>query len=105
MVVGFAATARADFSTMPVLSEEEIIQSNASEFQGVLDFGTDGNLYLASEFGFSKIVSNSDLSEFAGLNVEIVAVDISKRNGAVNLPFSSKRVKQPLLLVLEIREL
>lgn len=112
-VIGFAATARADFSTMPVFTDDSVVASNVLVVQGTLELGTDNQIYLVTETGFVKLVSASDLSEYVGLSVEIHAVDISKTNGSVHATMGnnsgistvSLKSKVATYLVLEIQEL
>lgn len=102
LVLGFAATAKAQMSVMPIFPEPETVQTQTHA--GEIAMTVDGRFYLiVSDSVYFELLSNIDLSEYADAYVEVVGVELQHKVGPV-YELTGKPESAPALVVLGISE-
>lgn len=112
VVLGFAATARADYNTLPIFTDNK--QLVTENFVGAVVTDADGTPFLITEEEVVyRLESNIDLVEFSGKRVQVSGVEVKYKSGPVYdtmsvpmaLPVNEDTDSAPVLVVLNIVEL
>lgn len=108
LVLGFAATARAEYNIMPIFTDNK--QLVTQNFVGEVVADAAGTVFLVTESqNVYRLEANVDLADYSGKMVEILGVEVKYKTGPVfetmALPVVEDTDSAPVLVVLNITEL